>query len=296
MQTEKTIYALGFFDGVHLGHQALLSACRDLAKQHGCRAGAVTFTAHPDGLVSGNAPALLNTIEDRKRLLQTYGMEVVFTLPFDKALMTTHWASFLNALVADGAAGFVCGSDFRFGAGGLGTAKKLAAFCEKQGLPYAVVPQQLLDGIRVSSTHIRSLLADGDLENVSRFLGHPHILSGEVVSGRGLGRTIGIPTANLEAPKGVLLPKNGVYACLAQVAVGEHYMAVTNIGTRPTVEGHHVTIEPWLLDFDGDLYGKTLSLAFVAYLRPEKKFDSLEELKAEIEKNAAETRKIFEKQ
>lgn len=296
MQTEKTIYALGFFDGVHLGHQALLSACRDLAKQHGCRAGAVTFTAHPDGLVSGNAPALLNTIEDRKRLLQTYGMEVVFTLPFDKALMTTHWASFLNALVADGAAGFVCGSDFRFGAGGLGTAKKLAAFCEKRGLPYEVVPQQLLDGIRVSSTHIRQLLADGDLENVSRFLGHPHILSGEVVSGRGLGRTIGIPTANLEAPEGVLLPKNGVYACLAQVAVGEHYMAVTNIGTRPTVDGHHVTIEPWLLDFDGDLYGKTLSLAFVAYLRPEKKFDSLEELKAEIEKNAAETRKIFEKQ
>lgn len=295
MQTKKTIYALGFFDGVHLGHQALLAACRELAKTNGCKAGALTFAVHPDALVSGNAPTLINTIEDRAGLLKAYGMDEVVVLPFDKDLMNTHWAAFLTALVSDGAAGFVCGSDFRFGCGGLGTAKKLAAFCEKRELPYAVVPQQLLDGIRVSSTHIRQLLASGDVENACRFLGHPHVFTGEVISGRGLGRTIGVPTANLQIPDGILLPKNGVYACIAHVN-GKNYPAVTNIGNRPTVDGHHVTVEPWLLDFDGDLYGKTLSLAFVAYLRPEKKFDSLEELKAEIEKNAAETRKIFDKQ
>lgn len=295
MQKEKTIYALGFFDGVHIGHQALLTACRELADRCGCKAGVVTFASHPQTLTEGSAPALINTMEDRERLLLAYGMDAVVVLPFDKALMTTHWSAFLGQLTQNGAAGFVCGSDFRFGAGGSGTAKKLAAYCEARQLPFSIVPQQLLEEIRVSSTHIRRLLTDGELESANRFLGHPHILSGQVVSGRGLGRTIGTPTANMQIPRGVLLPKQGVYACKAIVDCRE-YLAVTNVGSRPTVEGHHVTVEPWLLDFEGDLYGKTLTLAFHAYLRPEKKFDSLEALRKEIQKNAAETRKIFENQ
>ena len=290
---EKIIYALGVFDGVHVGHQALLKACRDLADSHGCQAGVVTFTIHPDSLVSREAPVLLNTIEDRIGLLTAYGMDVVVTLPFDRQLMATHWASFLRQLMADGAIGFVCGSDFRFGSGGLGTAKKLEAFCKKQGLSYAIVPQQLREEQRVSSTHIRQLLAEGEIEKANALLGHPHVLTSQVISGRGLGRTIGVPTANLEIPEGVLLPKIGVYACAAQVD-GKIYPAVTNIGSRPTVGGHHVTVEPWLLDFEGDLYGHRINLAFLKYLRPEKKFDSLEELKAEIRENAAQTRKIFE--
>ena len=285
MQTEKTIYALGFFDGVHLGHQALLTACRELAVQHGCKAGAVTFAVHPETLVAGRAPALINTIEDRKNLLFAYGMDEVVVLPFDKSLMTTHWSDFLGQLIAGGAAGFVCGSDFRFGAGGSGTAKKLEAFCKKRDLPHAIVPQQLLEEIRVSSTYIRQLLAHGDMESANRFLGHPHILTGEVVPGRGLGRTIGVPTANVQVPDGILLPKNGVYACNVHVD-GHNYVAVTNIGSRPTVNGHHVTVEPWLLDFEGDLYGKQLMLSFCAYLRPEKKFDSLEALQAQIQQDA----------
>jgi len=290
----KIIYALGVFDGVHLGHQALLTACRHLADRNDCATGVVTFASHPDGLVSGNAPALLNTIEDRGRLLLAYGaLADLKVLPFDRELMTTHWSAFLGQLVEGGAAGFVCGSDFRFGAGGNGTAKKLAAFCQSRDMPYAIVPQQELGGIRVSSTHIRQLLEQGQMEEAVRFLGHPHVLSGKVVKGRGLGHTIGIPTANLELPEGILCPKHGVYACKALVE-GKEYLAVTNIGTRPTVKGHHVTVEPWLLDFDGDLYDKELSLFFVAFLRPEQKFDSLEELQAEIQKNAAQTRKLLE--
>ena len=291
---EKTIYALGFFDGVHLGHQALLDACRQLAQENGYKAGVITFNVHPDGLVSGKAPALLNTIEDRKRLLLSFGIDSVVALPFDKQLMTTHWSAFLTQLVTEGAAGFVCGDDFRFGAGGIGTAKKLAAFCESRQLPFAVVPQQELGGVRISSTHIRTLLEQGDMAEVHRFLGHPHIFTGKVIPGRGLGHTIGIPTANLEIPEGVLLPRTGVYACSAAVD-GQNYMAVTNIGSRPTVGGHHVTVEPWLLDFEGNLYGKQLTLAFCEYLRPEKTFSNLEELKAEILENAAKTRKILEK-
>lgn len=291
---ENTIYALGFFDGVHLGHQALLTACRELADKHGWRAGAVTFSVHPDAVVSGNAPQLINTSEDKKCLLHFYGMDTVLELPFDDALRKTHWSAFLDRLGELDAGGFVCGSDFRFGAGGSGTAKKLAAYCEKRNLPFAVVPQQLLDGIRVSSSHIRTLLAQGDMEAAVRFLGHPHVLSGTVVSGRQLGRTIGIPTANLHLPANLAVPRFGVYACKATVD-GKVYMAVTNIGTRPTVGGAHVTVEAFLLDFDGDLYGKSLYLAFYQFLRPEQKFDSLAQLQAEIEKNAAQTRKILEK-
>lgn len=294
MNKEKTIYALGFFDGVHVGHQALLTACKELAAEHGCKAGALTFTTHPDALTTGTAPALINSIEDRENLLFSYGAEIVWQLPFNEELKNTHWSTFLTLLLEDSAAGFVCGSDFRFGAGGLGTAKKLAAFCEKRNLPYSIVPQQEVDGIRVSSTHIRKLLEEGDTLNAESFLGHPHILTGKVVTGRGLGRTIGIPTANLEVPEGVLLPKQGVYACV--VIVGEDpYMSLTNVGSCPTVDGQHVTVESWLLNFDGDLYGKEITVAFVAYLRPEQKFDSLEELKTQIEKDADQIRKILAK-
>lgn len=291
---KQTIYALGFFDGVHLGHQALLQACRDLADKHGCQAGVLTFTHHPDGLVLGKAPVLLNTSEDRKRLLYAYGMDSVVELPFDRALMTTHWSEFLTQLTNAGAAGFVCGSDFRFGAGGSGTAKKLAAFCEARQLPYAIVPQQIRDGIRISSTQIRELLEAGEPDRANRLLGHPHVLSGQVASGRQLGRTIGVPTANLLFPEGLLIPRFGVYACKAY-ADGREYMAVTNIGTRPTVQGEGVTAEAFLLDFDGDLYGKTLTLAFYQFLRPEQKFASLEELQAEILKNTEQTRNFFGK-
>ena len=289
---QKTIYALGFFDGVHLGHQALLKACGELADRHGCNAGAVTFTVHPDALVLGNAPILLSTSLDRKRLLAAYGMDSVLELPFDENLMTTHWSDFLGQLVAGGAAGFVCGTDFRFGAGGSGTAKKLEGFCKKRALPYVIVPQQEMDGARISSTRIRALLEQGDIENANRLLGHPHILSGQVVSGQQLGHTLGFPTANLAIPAGLLTPKHGVYACKVTVS-GKIYPAITNIGARPTVNGKGVLAETHLIDFDGDLYGKEITVALYAFLRPEQKFASLEELKTQIAADVTKTRELL---
>ena len=291
---QKTIYALGFFDGVHLGHQALLRTCSHLAERKGCKAGVVTFSSHPDTLVTGQTPLLINTLEDRQRLLISYGASDIRVLPFDKALMNMPWQDFLEDLIQTGAAGFVCGDDFRFGFRGEGNAHMLADFCRKRDLPWAIVPAQTLDGITVSSTHIRTLLAQGDMAQAVRFLGHPHILTGRVISGHQLGRTLGIPTANLALPEGVIQPKSGVYACKAVVNCAE-YLAVTNVGSRPTVGGDHITVEPWLLDFDGDLYGKYLNLFFHAYLREEEKFPSLEALRKEIQKNAEQTRKILQK-
>ena len=293
---ERTIYALGVFDGVHLGHQALLSACLETAQHNGCKTGVVTFTTHPDSLVSGKSPALINTIEDREQLLRSFGMETVVEFPFDDALMQMSWQDFIRMLQSKpyNAAGFVCGSDFRFGHKGEGTAEILQQYCKAAGMPCAIVPQQELDGIRVSSTYIRTLIEDGDMVRAERFLGHPHILTGQVVPGRGLGHTMDIPTANLLLPESLAIPKHGVYACKA-IVDNKEYLAVTNIGSRPTVGGHQVRAESWLLDFDGDLYGKQLTLTFHECLRPEKKFSNLEELREEILKNAAQTRKILEK-
>ena len=291
---KKTIYALGFFDGVHLGHAALLRECRRLAEETGCKAAAVTFSSHPDTLVLGKTPRLINTIEDRVQLLTEAGMDEVVVLPFDKQMQTMPWQEFLRLLVANyGAAGLVCGHDFRFGNGGAGNAALLTDYCTEHHMPCAVVPEQTVSGITVSSTHIRSLLEAGKMEEAALFLGHPHILSGTVVTGRKLGRTLGIPTANLSIPEEVVKLPFGVYACKAE-AEGNTYIAVTNIGNRPTVGGHRITVEPWLLGFDGDLYGKHLTLSFHAFLRPEQKFPSLEALKEEIQKNAIETRKFFE--
>ncbi len=292
--TEKTIYALGFFVGVHLGHQALITACRHLACGKGYSAGVVTFADHPDTLVTGQTPLLINTAEQRQRMLLGFGIRHIMVLPFDKELMNMPWQRFLEDLMEKGAAGFVCGDDFRFGFRGEGNARLLADFCRERGLPWAVVPAQSFDGIRVSSSHIRQLLENGEMAQAVRFLGHPHRITGTVAAGRQLGRTIGIPTANIELPAGVVCPRHGVYACKAAVD-GQEYLAVTNIGNRPTVGGRHVTVEAWLLDFEGDLYGKELSLLFYEFLRPEQKFDSLAQLQAEIQKNAQQVRKIFGK-
>ena len=292
MKQTKRIFALGFFDGVHLGHQALLAECARLAQAQAVETAAITFDRHPQALFTAEPPALINTAEDRIRLLQQYGIRHVFQYPVSKEVMSTFWRDFLDALVDCGAAGFVCGADFRFGARGQGNAEKLKRFCQEQGFPWAVVPDQLRDGARISSTRIRRLLEQGQVETANAYLGHPHIFTGTVVHGRQLGRTIGIPTANLELPDGILIPRFGVYACRVYV---DHdiSMAVTNVGMRPTVSGHHITVEPWILDFDGDLYGKTITLEFYAFLRPEKKFESLEALKAAIEENARQTREYF---
>ena len=292
---ERTIYALGFFDGVHLGHQALLRECKRMAQAQNCRAGVITFSVHPLSLVSQDAPKLINTPAERKQLLLQHGMDCVLTLSFDEKMMRLPWRDFFRLITTEyGACGLVCGEDFRFGWRGEGTAQLLQALCQEEGIECFVVAQQLLDGITVSSTHIRTLLEEGKLSDAVRFLGHPHILSGTVISGQHLGRTMGIPTANLALADSIVCPKHGVYACKATIDGAEH-LAVTNIGTRPTVGGSEVAVEAYLLDFCADIYGKTLTLSFYDYLRQEQKFPNLDELQAQIQENAASVRKIFEK-
>ena len=294
MKKDKRVFALGFFDGVHLGHQALLRQCVSLADKLGCQAAAITFDRHPQSLFTAEPPALISTAASRELLLRRYGIGPIYKFPVTEAVMSTPWRDFLQELLDWGAAGFVCGDDFRFGRRGEGNAAKLRSLCEELGLPCVIVPEQTVDGIRISSTHIRSLIEGGKMETAVKFLGHPHIISGTVVHGRSLGRTLGIPTANLLLEPGLVVPKFGVYACRC-IVDGKAYPAVTNVGTRPTVNGVGVTVEPWILDFDGDLYGREITLEFSRFLRPETKFDGLEALKTQIHQDAVETRHYFEK-
>ena len=292
MRNDKRIFALGFFDGVHLGHQALLKACVDLAAELDVKTAAITFEKHPQSLFLGSILPLITTLDDRIQLLRQYGIDHVHPFPVTAEVMGTPWQEFLEKLMAEGAAGFVCGDDFHFGHKGEGNGEKLQQFCRERGLPCVIVPEQTLDGRRISSSYIRRQLEEGDMATAVRFLGHPYVLRGTVIPGRHLGRTIGVPTANLLLPEGIVVPKLGVYACKCAID-GKEYLAVTNIGSRPTVNGHQTRAESWILDFEGDLYGRELTLQIHKFLRAERKFGSLEELKARIQQDAMQTQVLL---
>ena len=289
MNIQKRIFALGFFDGVHLGHQVLLRECVRLAEKTGSEAAAVTFDRHPRSLFSNTPPVLISTLPDRLRLLSAYGISHTRVFPVTQAVMSTPWQDFLEQLIREGGAGFVCGEDFHFGHRGQGSAQLLREFCAERDLPCVIVAQQSIGETRISSTYIRRQIEEGDMSTAVRFLGHPLMLTGTVVRGQQLGRTLGIPTANLLLPDGVAAPKFGVYVCRCLID-GERYPAVTNVGTRPTVAGQGITVEPWILDYSGDLYGREISLEFYRFLRSEQKFPTLEDLKNRIHEDARETR------
>ena len=249
MEQTKRVIALGFFDGVHLGHGALLRLCAQRAGELDAVPAAFTFDLHPSTLIPGKEPVpLLTTPADRAGLMERcYGIEEVIVAHYDQKMMTTPWRDFVTSyLVRDhGAIHLVVGHDFHFGYKGEGDPKKLQALCRELGIGCDVVPKVELDGITVSSTHIRSLMAQGDMAGALRFLGHPHVLTATVRHGKHLGSQLGFPTANLAFPDGLLVPARGVYVTRAVLENGESHPAVTNVGIRPTVDdGETLTAEP----------------------------------------------------
>lgn len=300
METEQKVIALGFFDGVHLGHAALLRTAAERAALLGVLPAAVTFDAHPDTLVRHETVPLITPLPERAALMEELcGIRQVITVHFDRAMMEMPWDAFVeNFLVRkNGAVHLVAGHDFRFGYRGEGTPERLKAKCASLGLGCDIIPPVKLDGVTVSSSRIRSLLAAGAVEEADRLLGHPYSLSGAVAHGKGLGGVLGFPTANLSFPAGALVPAYGVYAARARLAEGTSRAAVVNVGVRPTVEEvGAVNAEAFLLDFHGDLYGAPLRLEFFKFLRPERKFPSQEALRAEVLRNAEQARAYFQDQ
>lgn len=283
---ERRVIALGFFDGVHIAHGALLEKTAQRAKELGARASAMSFDTHPDTLVFGTPTKLLNTMDERRWLMQTlYGIGDVIFCRFDRDMMNMDWEVFVQTYLVHTlhACHLVCGHDYRFGARGLGDAEKLRAKCRALGLGCDVIDKVELDGVTVSSTHIRALLEQGQMEQAVRFLGHPHLLSGAVCRGAGRGHTLGFPTANLPLPAQLLVPAFGVYGGWGEVEGGGRYPVAVNLGIHPTVEQLSAPVaEASLLGFSGDLYGKRLQLELLFRVRPELRFSSLEELTGQV--------------
>ena len=297
MKLEKTVIALGFFDGVHRGHGALLRKTAERAGELNAAPAVFTFDRSPKEFVTGKPVLLINSNDDRRDIIRrVYGIQRVIFAPFDREMMTMPWQDFITELLVKqyGAVHLVAGHDYRFGHKNEGTVERLREKCRELGLGCDIIPKVELEGITVSSTYIRTLLEQGDVERAALFLGHPHCLSQTVRHGQRLGRTIGIPTVNLAVPAHVLTPERGVYITQAFLPDGRSCPGVTNVGTRPTVtEGDTVSVETDLLGFDGDLYGQTVRLDFYKRLRGEVKFPSLEALRQEILRNVAETEAYF---
>ena len=296
MNQPSTVIALGFFDGVHRGHGALLRRTAEQAARLGVRPAVFTFDRPPKEVVTGKPVPLINSAEDRVDLIRRlYGIEQVILAPFDQAMMTMSWEDFITSLVEDyGAVHLVAGHDYRFGYRNGGTPELLRSRCAQLGLGCDIIPKVDYDGITVSSTYIRTLVEAGDVERAAEFLGHPHCLSQTVTHGRRLGRTIGVPTVNLTPPPSVLVPSHGVYVTRVCLPDGSSYPGVTNVGTRPTVSADGaVFVETFLLDYDGDLYGRRIRLDFRRRLRDEQRFASLDELKAQIGRDIEAARACF---
>ena len=291
------VIALGFFDGVHLGHGALLRRTAEEAARRGCVPAVFTFDRPPKEVVTGVPCPLINSPEDRRDLVRRlYGIQDVLMVPFDNEMMTTSWEDFVTEILVRRyhAVHLVAGHDHHFGHKNQGTPELLADKCRELGLGCDIIPKVEVGGITVSSTYIRRLLELGQVRRANRFLGHPHTLTGTVRHGRGIGSSQLFPTTNLAVPPHVLVPSHGVYAALATLEDGARYAAVTNVGVRPTVHnGPDVTVEACLLDFQGDLYGRRLRLEFFDHLRQEIRFDSLDALRAQIQSDAEATRAYF---
>lgn len=283
---ERRVIALGFFDGVHIGHGALLKKTCERAKALGAIPAAMSFDTHPDTLVFGMSTELLNTMDERKQLMQSlYGIEDVIFCHFDKAMMNMDWEAFVeDYLVRElHACHLVCGHDYHFGARGFGNAERLTEKCRALGLGCDVIGEVKLDGVTVSSTYLRRLLKEGRMEEAVRFLGHGHIISGIVQHGDSRGHTLGLPTANLALDASLLVPAFGVYGGWADAGELGRFPAAVNLGVHPTVhELPRPVAEASLLGFDGDLYGRFLRLELLFQVRPEQRFSSLPELTAQI--------------
>ena len=297
MSIKEKVIALGFFDGVHLGHAALLRRTVEAAAQRGVTPAVFTFDRPPKEVVTGVPCPLINSAEDRRELVRRlYGIQEVIMVPFDREMMTTPWDKFVTDILVGRyhAVHLVAGHDHHFGHKNQGSPELLLEKCAELGLGCDIIPKVEVGGITVSSTYIRRLVELGQISRANRFLGHPHTLTGSVRHGRGIGSSRLYPTANLIIPPHVLVPSHGVYVTRATLPEGASYAAVTNVGTRPTVNnGTDITVEAFLLDFEGDLYGKTLRLEFFEHLRDEVRFDSLDALKAQIAADAEATRRYF---
>ena len=284
-ETAPSSLALGAFDGLHRGHMAVIGrACAPGEGGRRLQPAVFTFSRSP----AGNSAVL--TGRDKERLLEDAGVEVLYSLEFSQV---KDWEAeaFVEQVLFETCAAqrLCCGEDFRFGRGARGDTALLQTLCDRRGVELTVVPPVKEGGEKVSSTRIRAAVEAGDISLANRLLGRPFGFSLEVIHGNHIGTGLGTPTSNQAIPEGFVLPRFGVYASWCRVG-GEYFYGVTNVGVKPTVGSDRVLAETWMPEFQGDLYGKRVRVFLLEFLRPEKKFGSLEELKAAIQTNGEQAK------
>lgn len=292
----STVVTVGFFDGVHLGHQQVLELTVASARDLGLPAVAVTFDRHPrEVLTPDRVPRLLTTVERKARLIERTGIDVLVVLEFTEEFSRWPAERFIAEVLRDGlhASRCVMGANFTFGHRAQGTVDLLIATGPDYGFTAERVGIRELGGRPVSSSSIRDALAEGELDWPHRALGRRFVLDGTVVSGAGRGHDLGYPTANLRTWPRLLLPGHGIYAGRAEVD-GVGHVAAIDVGTNPTFGTEPLHVESHLLDFDGDLLGREMAVEFWAYLRPELKFDSPEDLVAAMDEDVRRTRELVD--
>ena len=286
--------AIGVFDGVHIGHRALMRQTAARAKQQGGRAIAATFDPLPiQALAPGAPPSALSDVDERTRLLQEAGANDIVIFHFTKEFAALTADEFVRRLTSAGEVRqILVGEDFQFGHDRGGDVRTLAAAGSRFGFEVVVATPVKLDGEVVSSTRIRNALLVGDVESAARLLGRPYSVRGTVVRGDQRGRALGFPTMNLAVPRERLLPRDGIYALWATVS-GQRVPAAASLGVRPTFGGGDRVLEAYLLDWSGDAYGDRIEAAFVKRLRDELRFASAAELSTQIAHDVEETRKAL---
>ena len=291
-----SVLTIGVFDGVHLGHRHLLTRLKAEAERHGLLSVVITFADHPRGVLHpGSTPALLTGIDERVALLKDTGVDLVIPVSFDTAvskLTAREFAGLLREHVR--MTGLVVGPDFAMGHRREGDGTTLAALGQEMGFFVEMIePLRAGEGPVVRSTIVREAIAEGDVTRAASMLGRDYSLTGTVVTGHGRGASLGFATANLRVPDVAIVPRDGIYAAWARVE-GGRYMAATSIGFNPTFAGRGHSIEAHLMDFEGDLYGGQVILEFVRRLRDELKFDTVEGLQKQVDRDIDETRAALE--
>ena len=292
MVTKRTLYitvdrplvvALGCFDGVHAGHTSLISKAIDTARRQNALSAVFSFTEPPKNYFFRASATLLTPFYEKKRLMRALSPDLFVCVPFDANIADLSAEDFFVKILLKklNAVHLVCGFDYRFGKGGKGDAKLLEELCSKYDVGLSVISPVIINGITVSSSEIRRLLGDGDVRTAAVLLGRRYSIYSTVVDGQHLGRTLGFPTINQLFEKNSTPLRRGVY--LTKVRIGHSvYSAITNVGVRPTVDGETLCSETHIFDFCGDLYGKCIRVEFVDFIRPERKFASVEDLAKQV--------------
>jgi riboflavin kinase/FMN adenylyltransferase len=286
--TKKTIVTIGTFDGVHIGHQKIIEKLIQETKKADCESLILTFFPHPRMVLNGSSSIkLLNTINEKSSLLEKMGLDNLVVHPFDKKFSNLSAEEFVKTILVDSfnIKKIIIGYDHRFGNNRAANIDDLISFGKKYDFEVEQISAQEIDSVSVSSTKIRDAISDGNMIVANEFLGYDYILSGKIITGKQLGRTIGFPTANIKIEENYkLIPKNGVYIVKSHLQE-KTVFGIMNIGLNPTVNGEDLSIEVHFLDFEADLYNKNITVSVIARIRDEQKFTSIDLLKAQIQED-----------